>query len=352
MLSLGVYPEVSLKLARTRREEARRAVAQGIDPSAECKAAKEARQVTFELIAEEWLALQAKKLATVTYDKACWMLSTFIYPRLGSRPIAEITAPELLAALRAIEARRTHETAHRTKQRIGQVFRYAIVTGRAERDISVDLRGALAPIVTAHHAAITDPLAIGHLLRAIDGYSGQPVTLAALKLAPLMFVRPGELRQAEWSEINLDTAEWRTPGGRMKMREAHIVPLARQASEILRDLLPLTARGRYVFPSLRSRDRPMSENTINAALRRLSYGHEDMTGHGFRAMASTCLNEQGWSPDIIELQLAHAERNKVRAAYNRSTRLVDRRRMMQAWADHLDALRAGGEILLFRHKSG
>lgn len=239
-VSLGVYPEVSLKLARTRREDARRMVAQGIDPSAERKAAKEARQVTLELVAEEWLALQAKKLATVTYDKARWMLSSFVYPRLGSRPIAEITAPELLAALRVIEARGTHETAHRTKQRVGQVFRYAIATGRAERDISVDLRGALAPVVTTHHAAITDPVAIGHLLRAIDGYCGQPVTLAALKLAPLMFVRPGELRQAEWSEINLDAAEWRIPGERMKMREAHIVPLACQAIEILRGLLPIT----------------------------------------------------------------------------------------------------------------
>lgn len=351
-LSLGVYPEVSLKLARTRREEARRTVAQGIDPSAERKAAKEARQITFELVADEWLGLQANKLARVTYDKARWMLSMFIYPRLGSRPIAEITAPELLAALRVIEARGTHETAHRTKQRVGQVFRYAIATGRAERDISVDLRGALAPVVTTHHAAITDPVAIGHLLRAIDGYSGQPVTLAALKLAPLMFVRPGELRQAEWSEVNLDAAEWRIPAGRMKMREAHIVPLANQAIEIFRDLHPLTGRSRYVFPSLRSRDRPMSENTINAALRRLGYGHEEMTAHNFRAMASTCLNEHDWHPDVIELQLAHAERNKVRAAYNRSTRLADRKKMMQAWADNLDTLRAGGLVIHLRRASG
>lgn len=347
-LSLGVYPEVSLKLARTRREDARRTVAQGIDPSAERKAAKEARQVTFELVADEWLALQAKKLAPVTYNKARWMLSTFIYPRLGSRPISAITAPELLAALRVIEARGTYDTAHRTKQRVGQVFRYAIATGRAERDISVDLRGALAPVVVKNHAAITDPIAIGHLLRAIDGYCGQPVTHAALKLAPLAFVRPGELRQAEWSEINFDGAEWRIPGARMKMREAHIVPLPRQALQILRDLRPLTALSRYVFPSLRSKNRPMSENTINAALRRLGYGQEEMTGHGFRAMASTCLNEQGWNSDLIELQLAHAERNKVRAAYNRSTRLQDRRQMMQAWADYLDTLRVGAAIIPFR----
>nr|WP_298727308.1 tyrosine-type recombinase/integrase [uncultured Steroidobacter sp.] len=323
----------------------------GIDPSAERKAAKEARQVTFELVAEEWLALQAKKLASVTYDKARWMLSTFVYPRLGSRPISKITAPELLGALRLIEARGTHETAHRTRQRVGQVFRYAIATGRAERDISVDLRGALAPIVTTHHAAITDPIAIDHLLRAIDGYCGQPVTHAALRLAPLVFLRPGELRHAEWSEINFDAAEWRIPGARMKMREAHIVPLPQQAVQILRDLLPLTGVSRYVFPSLRSRERPMSENTINAALRRLGYGQEEMTGHGFRSMASTCLNEQGWNSDLIELQLAHAERNKVRAAYNRSTRLQDRRKMMQAWADHLDALRGGAAIIPFRRTS-
>lgn len=346
-LSLGVYPEVSLKLARTRREDARRTVAEGIDPSAERKAVKEARRVTFELVADEWLALQANKLASVTYDKARWMLSTFIYPRLGSRPIAEITAPELLAALRLIEARGTHETAHRTKQRVGQVFRYAIATGRAERDVSVDLRGALAPIVTTHHAAITDPIAIGHLLRAIDGYRGQPVTLAALKLAPLMFVRPGELRQAQWCEINLDAAEWRIPRERMKMREPHIVPLASQAMRVLSDLLPITGRSRYVFPSLRSNDRPMSENAINAALRRLGYGTDEMTGHGFRAMASTCLNELGCHPDAIELQLAHAERNKVRAAYNRATRLVERRKMMQVWADYLDTLRNGAQIIPF-----
>jgi len=202
--------------------------------------------------------------------------------------------------------------------------------------------------VTKNHAAITEPVAIGQLLRAIDGYRGQPVTHAALKLAPLVFVRPGELRQAEWSEINLESGEWRIPAERMKMRELHIVPLARQTIEILRGMLPLTGRSRFVFPSLRTNDRPISENTINAALRRLGYANDEMTGHGFRAMASTCLNEQGWHPDLIELQLAHAERNKVRAAYNRATRLGERRKMMQAWSDYLDSLRAGAEVLPFR----
>lgn len=347
-ISVGVYPDVSLKLARTNRDQARRLIAQGTDPSAHRKASKLARSETFQTIAEEWLALQAKSLAPVTFNKARWMLSEFVYPRLGSRPINEVTPPDLLAALRMIESRGKRETAHRTKQRVGQIFRYAIATGRAERDISADLRGALAPVVTKNHAAITEPTAIGQLLRAIDSYTGQPMTHAALKLAPLVFVRPGELRHAEWSEIDLDAAEWRIPAHRMKMRELHIVPLSKQAIEILRGLRPLTASGRYVFPSLRTSDRPMSENTINAALRRLGYGNDEMTGHGFRAMASTCLNEQGWHPDVIELQLAHAERNKVRAAYNRATRLADRRKMMQSWANYLDVLRAGAEVIPFR----
>jgi integrase len=342
-VSFGVYPDVPLKLARTRRDEARKMVADGVDPSAKRKAAKEARLVTFQSIAEEWLAIQVKALAASTYDKARWMLSEFVYPRLGTRPIAEITASELLAALRAIESRGKHETAHRTKQRVGQILRYAIATGRAERDISADLRGALVPAVTKNHAAITEPLAIGQLLRAIDGYRGQATTHAALKLAPLVFVRPGELRHAEWSEMNLDAGEWRIPAPRMKMRELHIVPLATQAVHILREMFPLTGRSRFVFPSLRTNDRPISENTINAALHRLGYATDEMTGHGFRAMASTCLNEQGWHPDLIELQLAHAERNKVRAAYNRATRLAERRKMMQAWADYLTVLRVSRE---------
>jgi integrase len=347
-ISLGVYPEISLKRARAKRDEARRLVAEGVDPSAERKASKLALHETFRGIADEWLDLQAKTLAPVTFNKARWMLTEFVYPRLGARPINEITPPDLLAALRAVEARGKRETAHRTKQRVGQILRYAIATGRAERDISADLRGALAPVITKNHAAITEPKAIGQLLRAIDGYSGQPVTHAALKLAPLVFVRPGELRQAEWTEIDLEGGEWRIPAHRMKLRELHIVPLSRQAIEILVGLRPLTGSDRYVFPSLRTSDRPMSENTINAALRRLGYSNEEMTGHGFRAMASTCLNEQGWHPDVIELQLAHAERNKVRAAYNRATRLAERRKMMQAWSDYLDRLRTGAKIVPLR----
>jgi len=349
-LSLGVYPEVPLSLARERREEARRLVASGVDPSDKRKAERNARSDTLEAIAREWLAMQAKPdkknkraaLAPAIWAKARWMLEKFVFPYLGSRPISKITAPELLKVLKRIEARGTHETCHRTKQRCGQIFRYAIATGRAERDVTADLRGALAPVVSRYFAAITEPARIGDLLRAIDGYRGrgQCSTELALRLAPLVFVRPGELRKAEWSEFDLERAEWRVSATRMKMGEEHVVPLSRQALAILKELHPLTGGGRYVFPSLRTTARPMSNNAINAALRRMGYSGAEMTGHGFRALASTCLNEQGWHPDLIELQLAHAERNKVRAAYNRAQRLPERRKMLQAWADYLDGLRS------------
>jgi integrase len=256
----------------------------------------------------------------------------------------------MLAVLRRIEARGAHETAHRTKQRAGQVFRYAIATGRAKHDPTADLKGALSPVSVKSRAAITDPAKVGELLRAIDGYTGGLVARCALKLAPLVFVRPGELRQAEWPEFDLDKAEWRIPAGKMKMREEHIVPLSPQAVAILRELHPLTSRGRFVFPGERSPTRPMSENTVNAALRRMGFDKDTMTGHGFRALASTRLNELGWAPDVIERQLAHAERNKVRAAYNRAQYLTERRKMMQAWADYLDGLRAGGKVVAFKGK--
>jgi integrase len=338
-ISLGVYPQVSLKGARIARNDARKALHSGIDPSAQRQAGKLAQGETFKAVAEEWLTLQGAKLSDATMRKARWMLEEFAYPRLGGKPINAIKAPEVLAALRVVESRGKHETAHRTKQRMGQVLRYAIATGRAERDVTADLRGALAPVVSRSHSAITDPAEIGALLRAIDGFDGQPATAAALKLAPLLFVRPGELRGAQWSEFDLEAAEWRIPAERMKMGERHLVPLAKQALKLLKELHGLTGRGPYVFPSLRTRERPMSENTVNAALRRLGYAGDEMTGHGFRAMASTCLNEQGFAPDVIELQLAHAERNKVRAAYNRAERLPERRKMMQSWADYLDGLR-------------
>ncbi|MGP0056492.1 MAG: tyrosine-type recombinase/integrase, partial [Steroidobacteraceae bacterium] len=339
LLSFGVYPDVPLKLARDRREAARQQLAAGIDPGTKRKAEKVAQGDTLEAIACEWLALQEPKLAPATFAKATWTLETLIFPGLGKRPIAKISAPDLLTVLRRIEIRGTYETAHRAKQRCGQVFRYAIATGRATHDITADLRGALAPVVTTNHAAITDPARVGELLRAIDGYRGSLVTSYALKLAPLTFVRPGELRHATWSEFDLDHAEWRIPAERMKMREQHIVPLSWQAVETLRELQSISCRSSFVFPALGNVRRPMSENTVNAALRRLGYAHDEMTGHGFRSMASTLLNEQGWHPDLIELQLAHAERNQVRAAYNRAQRLVERRKMMQAWADYLDQLK-------------
>lgn len=283
LLALGVYPDVPLKLARDRREQARQLVANGIDPSAKRQAEKASRTDTFEAITREWLTLQEHQLSAATFKKAKLTFETLLFPRLGDQPIKAITAPDLLATLRKIEARGTYETTHRAKQRCGQIFRYAIATGRAEHDISADLRGALAPVVTRNRAALTDPARVAELLRGIDGYRGSPTTAYALKLAARTFVRPGELRYAQWSEIDLDSAEWRIPAARMKMGDLHIVPLARQVVEWLRELHSITGRGKFVFPSLQTRLRPISENTVNVALRRLGYSRDEMTGHGFRA---------------------------------------------------------------------
>lgn len=348
MLSFGAYPEVTLAEARRLRDEARKTLREGTDPSVRRQAdkarARAAASDTFEAVAREWLGRQ--DVAAKTAAKNRWLIESHTFPALGRRPIAEITPGELLAVLRKIEARGTLETAQRVKQKCGQVFRFAILEGKAEIDPTGSLRGALKQARARHHATVTEPKAIGELLRAIDGFTGQPATLAALRLAPLVFVRPGELRQAEWLEFDLDAAEWRIPGWRMKMRAAHLVPLSTQAVAILRDLHPLTGRGRYVFPSVRTAERPMSENTVNAALRRLGYSKDEMTGHGFRAMASSRLNEMGWKPDAIERQLAHAESNKVREAYAHAAQYLDeRRRMMQAWADYLDSLKAGGKVV-------
>jgi integrase len=354
-LALGVYPDVSLADARIKRDEARNLLREQRDPSAERQIARRKRKLssanTFGALADEWLSKQRTKLAPVTATKAQWLLG--MAGPLSTRPIAEINAPEILGVLRTIEARGTHETAHRVKQRISQVFRYAVATGRAERDPTFDLRGALTPVTTASRAAITDPDAIAHLLRAIDGYAGQPVTHAALRLSPLVFARPGNIRAMEWSELDLDKAEWRIPAAKMKVREGHVVPLPKQAVDILRELHDLTGGGKYVFPGIRSAQRPMSENTVNAALRRLGFDKETMTGHGFRALASTRLNEMGWAPDVIERQLAHAERNKVRAAYNRAQYMAERRKMMTAWADYLDSLKAEpNKVIPIKRKAG
>lgn len=339
LLTLGAYPDVSLKRAREKRDDARRLVADEVDPSAKRQAERNAQADTFEAIATEWLNLQRKRLVAETIGILEARLKSYLYPYLGSRAVSAITAQELLGVLRRVEARGKHETAHRVRSLAGRIFRYAVATGRAERDVAADLRDALAPVKARNFAAILEPARVGELLRAIHGYQGNVVTGLALKLAPLVFVRPGELRAAEWTEFDLNGAEWRIPAEKMKMGEQHIVPLSQQAVAILRELHPLTGRGRYVFPSLLTRDRPMSENTVNAALRRLGYDGNEQTGHGFRSIASTLLNELGFPPDVIELQLAHSERNRVRAAYNKAQRLGERGRMMQAWANYLDDLR-------------
>src|ERR1700683_1732127 len=281
LLSLGVHPHVSLQQARALRDNAKKSVASGVDPSVKRQAEKSSTANTFEAVAREWLALQENKLAPATYAKAVWTLETLVYPYIGSRPIAKLGAIDVLKVLKRIEGRGTHETAHRTRQRCSQVFRYAVQTERAAHDVTADLRGALAPVVSEHHAAITEPARIGELLRAIDGYAGHSVTAYALKLAPLFFVRPGELRRAEWTEFELDGYEpqWRIPAEKMKMGEQHLVPLSKQAVALLRELQPLTGRGPYLFPSLRSRARPMSDNTVNAALRRLGHTRRGRTGH-------------------------------------------------------------------------
>ena len=343
MVSLGAYPDVSLKSARERREDERKLVADGVDPAAQRKADRAGLENTFQAIALEWLGKQ--KFAPATREKAEWIFTELIFPHIGARPVASIKAPEVLALLQRIEARGKHETAHRTKQRISQTLRYAIATGRAEHDVTADLRGALTQVKTEHFAAITEPARVGELLRAIDGYVGQPSAAYALKLAPYLFVRPGELRFAEWREFDLEAAEWRIPAEKMKMDEYHLVPLAQQALALLRDLQPLTGHGRYLFPSLRTKERPISDATLNAALRRLGFSGDEQTSHGFRTIADTFLNELGFPPDVIELQLAHKERNKVRAAYNRAQRLDERRKMMQAWADYLDGLRAANNVV-------
>lgn len=346
MLGLGTYPATSLKAARAKRAEMRTALEAGKNPAAERRSERVNNADTFETLAREWLAKQS--FAPKTLKRAVWTYEDLLFPYIGSRPVSALMAPELLEVFRRLERRGRHETAHRAKQRVGQVMRYAIATGRAERDPTADLRGALAPIKVTNRAAVTDPREVAQLMRALHGYRGHPVVEAAMKLAPLAFVRPGELRAGEWIEIDLDASEWRIAARRMKMRRPHLVPLARQAVDILREIEPLTGRGRYVFPSPRSTLRPLSDNAITAALRRIGYTGEQMSWHGFRAMASTLLNETGYPPDVIELQLAHQERNEVRAAYNRAQRLDERRKMMQAWADYLDGLRAGANVTPIR----
>jgi integrase len=347
-LSLGVYPEISLKDARERRDQARKLLAEGIDPSEQRKALKASRTDraanSFEVVTREWYAKYSPNWAKIHADRIIRRFERDILPWMGGRPVAEISAPELLATVRRIEARGALETAHRALGACGQVFRYAVATGRAERDPSADLRGALPPVKGEHFAAITDPKRVGELLRALDGYQGTLTVQCALRLAPLVFVRPGELRRAQWADIDLDATEWRYTV--TKTNTPHIVPLSRQAVAILREVHGLTGGGQYVFPSARSPRRAMSDNAILAAMRRMGIGKDEMSGHGFRAMARTILDEVlGVRPDLIEHQLAHAVRDPNGRAYNRTAHLPERRKMMQHWADYLDHLRAGATVI-------
>lgn len=361
LLALGTYPEIKLKDARERRQGARELVAKGIDPSETRKAEKASRasqsEGTFEAVAREWhKVIHTVKTSEGHAARTLIRLEQDAFPYIGALPMPEITAPKLLEVLRRVESRGAIETAHRIKQACGQVFRYGIATGRCERDPSGDLKDALKPVIVKHHAAVTDPKAVGGLLRAIHGYEGHPVTRAALKLAPLVFLRPGELRHAEWAEIDLDAALWTIPASRMKRSKQqklsgapHLVPLSTQAVAILRDLHPLTGQRQYVFPSPRTSARPMSENGVLSALRRMGFEKEDMTGHGFRATARTLMAERlGIDDNIIEAQLAHAVKDSLGRAYNRTEFVDQRRTMMQAWADYLDKLRKGAEVIPFK----
>ncbi len=349
-LSLGIYPTVSLAAARKLAEKARDRIAEGHDPVAEKKIQKAAAilsaATTFEGIAEEYIAKTEREGRSVaTVAKSRWMLE-IARPIIGWRPIADIKPIEVLAVLKKLEARGNLETAKRMRSFSSRVFRYAIATARAEKDPAALLIGAISAPVRKHHAAITEPAEVAKLLRAIEGYTGQPVTRIALSLNPHVFVRPGELRHAEWSEIDWDKAVWHIPANKMKSRVAHAVPLSQQAVALLREIEPLTCHSRYVFPSLRTPKEPMSENTINSALRRLGYSGDEMTAHGFRATASTLLNESGkWHPDAIERALAHKDSDNVRAAYHRGVHWEERVRMAQWWSDHLDVLRRGADVI-------
>ncbi|QJU57003.1 tyrosine-type recombinase/integrase [Sphingomonas sp. AP4-R1] len=349
-IAFGEFPEVSLTEARAKRDEARASLIDGIDPAAERRkkklAVRAAAHTTFRLVADEYIAkMEREGRKSPTLSKARWFCD-LLDSAIGNRPISDITPHELLAALRKIERRGHHETAQRLRAFAGRVFRYGFATLRTEHNPADILRGALTIPRVRHHAAILEPRGIGQLLRAIDDYTGRTETRIALKLAPHLFVRPGELRQACWSEIDLKAAVWRIPGERMKMGIPHVVPLSSQALSLLRELQALRRESEYLFPALGKSTRPMCENTLNQALRRLGYGSREMTSHGFRAIASTLLNESGlWHPDAIERALAHRDRDPVRAAYHRGAHWEERVRMAQWWSDHLDELRSQGVVL-------
>lgn len=349
-LAFGVYPDVGLGDAREKRNAARKLIAAGEDPGARRKEEQRAAQVreseTFRAISNEWVErLEKQGRSRSTIKKMRWLLD-FALPALGDRPMRAITAPELLDVLRHVEVRGRYETAGRLRSTFGTIFRYAIATGRAQRDVAFDLRGALITPTTTPRAAIVEPKAVGALLRAIQEHDGQPTVRLALRLAPHVFTRPGELRLAEWSEFDFEERVWTIPAHKTKMRRPHRVPLSRQSISILEELKAISGRGVPLFPSIRSASRSISDNTLNAALRRLGYDKTQMTAHGFRAMASTLLNEMGkWHPDAIERQLGHVESNDVRRAYARGEHWAERVKMMQDWSDYLDALRVGGKVI-------
>lgn len=356
LLALGSYPDVGLKDARNRRDEARKLLADGVDPSEQRKAQKAAGEMraanSFEVICREWLEKWRTTVEPAQYKKALARLEKNVFPWLGGRPIAEITAPEVLAVMRRVDERGARYTAHKIKSEISQAFRYAVATGRVERDPCPDLRGAIPPAQGEHFAAITNPKETGELLRAIDAFRGTLVVKSALLLAPLVFVRPGELRKAEWSEIDFDKQEWNIPAKRMKARQPHLVPLSTQTVAILRELQPLTGRGVHVFAG-RDPKKPMSEAAVNAALRRMGYDTKtEITGHGFRAMARTILHEElHFQPDVIEHQLAHKVPDALGSTYNRTKFLKARRKMMQRWSDYLGKLKAGADVVTLPTKS-
>ncbi len=346
-LAIGPFPEIGLQPARDIRDTARALLASGTDPSAHKKAQKLAgssnADSNFEALAREWHAGKSRIWSAVHSKNVLDRLSRNVFPFIGQTSIEAVTVPEVLKLLRRIEERGANETAHRVLGNIGEVYRYAIASGKAERNIAVDIKGALQPVKKRHLAAITEPARVGELLRMIDGYSGTLTVQSAFKLAPLTFVRPGELRKALWSEIDLDTAEWRFTV--TKTKTPHIVPLSQQAIAILKTLQPVTAQSEYVFPNRRSLRRPMSDNAILSALRRMDIDKSEMSGHGFRAMARTILDEVlGIRPEIIEHQLSHAVRDPLGRAYNRTTHLSERRKMMQKWADYLEGLKTGGYV--------
>ena len=343
VLSFGEYPVISLENARAKRLDTKQLLAQGIDPGAQKKAIKEAQRSevndTFQTIAIEWYETRTTDFTEKHRGTVMYRMEKYIFPFIGGEHIARMEAPDILAVVKPLEHKGQNETARRILQIISQVYRYAVVTGRAKRNPATDLHGALRPRKVVHRAAITEPAKVAQLLRNCDSYEGYFPIICALRLAPLVFVRPTELRAAEWSEFNFESKEWRIPAQRMKMKQMHIVPLAKEAMAILEELHAYSGRGKYLFPSIRTETRPLSDATLLNALRRMGYAKDEMCTHGFRSIASTLLNELGYNRDWIERQLAHGERNDVRAAYNYAEYLPERRRMMEEWADYLTNLK-------------